>query len=124
MINWEEFNSFYQPLGNELIIEIIDMFLDGDKYQSPLSPSYDEMIIEFKRNVDEKDFQKILLDAHYMRQIFSTFCDMESSQIARNMREMARSEIDTGLTEEFEKVKIAADKLVTELREYSKTLTA
>jgi hypothetical protein len=124
MINWEEFNSFYQPLGNELIIEIIDMFLDGDKYQSPLSPSYDEMIIEFKRNVDEKDFQKILLDAHYMRQIFSNFYDRESSQIARNMREMARSEIDTGLTEEFEKVKIAADILVIELREYRKTLTA
>ncbi len=124
MINWEEFNAVYGVYGNVLVIEIINSILEGDKNENPPVLSCEERMIKLKKNVDQKDFHQILLIAHWMKGNFDIFYDWESSQIARNLREMARNETDTGLEAEFEKLKLVADKLVIELREYRKTLTA
>ena len=124
MINWEEFNSMYQYFGNDLIAQVIDIFVEGDKDDNPPAPSYDERMIHLKRNVDEKDFPELFRNACSMKGTIANFYDRDSYELAYKLHDMGDSRTDTGQTEEYEKFKIAADKLVTELKEYRKTLTA
>jgi hypothetical protein len=123
MINWEEFNSVYQPYGNELIIEIINM-LDGDKAENPPAPSYEERMEMLKRRIDELDFKEIQWNLSSIIGLIRNFYDPVANAASNRLKEMGYSETSVGLSEEFEKFKIAADKLVIELREYRKTLTA
>jgi hypothetical protein len=122
MINWEAFHNGYQYYGNELVVAVIDMFLEGDKDDIPPSPSYDERMIQLKQNVDEKDFPELTRNACRIKGDISCFYDAESIELACKLQDMGETE--TGLTEEFEKFKIVAEKLVIELKEYRKTLTA
>ena len=124
MINWEEFNNMYQYYGNDLVAAVIDMFVEGDKDDIPAAPSYDERMIELKRNVEEKDFLELFSNACRMKGTIANFYDRDTYELAYKLQDMGESSTDTGLTEEFDKFKIAADKLLIELQEYRKTLTA
>jgi hypothetical protein len=124
MIDWEAFHDMYQYFGSDLVAELIDLFVDGNKDENPPAPSYEERMIQLKRNVDENDYPELTWNACRIKGYIYNFYDAEPIDLARKLQDMGETETETGLTEEFEKFKIAADKLVIELREYRKTLTA
>jgi hypothetical protein len=124
MINWEEFNDMYQYFGSDLVAELIDLFVDGNKDEDPPAPSYDERMAMLKRRIDELDFKEIQFNLCIIRGSIRIFCDLAANAASDRLKEMGYSETSVGLIEEFDKFKIAADKLVIELREYRKTLTA
>ncbi|MFZ4545805.1 MAG: hypothetical protein ACOYN4_00140 [Bacteroidales bacterium] len=113
MINWEEFNSFYQYFDNEVIIEIVDLFLE----------EYEGKMETLKKSIDELYFEEIQRNLSSIRGIIRNFYDPVADAASNRLKEMGYSETSVGITEEFEKFKIAADKLVIELQEYRKTLT-
>ena len=124
MINWEDFNKLCQYFDNETVIYLIDFFVEGDKDENPPSPSYDERMATLKRRIDELDFKEIQFNLSSIRGIIRNFYDPVADAASNRLKEMGYSETSVGLTEEYEKFKIAADKLVIELKEYRKTLTA
>ena len=63
MIDWEAFHDMYQYFGSDLVAELIDLFVDGNKDENPPAPSYEERMIQLKRNVDENDWHRTRQEA-------------------------------------------------------------
>ncbi len=114
MINWEEFNSLFQYYGNDIVIEIINMFEE----------EYDERFDALKKSIDKLDFKEIQNNRRHLKGIIGNFYDPVPIAASNRLKEMVYAETAVGLKEEFEKFKTAADSLLFELREYRKTLTA
>jgi hypothetical protein len=114
MINWEEFNNMFQYYGNDIVIEIINMFEE----------EYDERFDALKKSIDKLDFREIQNNRRYIKGLLVNFCDPVPVEASYRLKEIVNAETSVGLTQEFDKLKIAADKLLIELREYRKTLIA
>lgn len=145
MIDWEEFNNAYKYYGNELVIQIIELFENGDKDDN--SPSYNERITSITNAISQKDYLGIKFHAHSLKGVVANFYDPEPKDLAgilewmgtqhvedglskdalemllTSLEEIGVDNTDEGMTVIFELLKIEADKLLIELKQYLKTIS-
>lgn len=114
MINWEDFNTNFQYYENEIVIQIIDMFVQD--HQEDLK------IIE--QNIIEKDFIGLKFNSHHLKGSLANFMDPETTALVQKLEEMAENNTEEGLSNTFAELQTAFITLIQELLIYRKKLTS
>ncbi len=110
MIDWEKFNEIYL-YNSGIACEIIDIWV----------ADYDDRLTELTKNIAERDYKGLDDTAHSFKGTVVNFYDPETEKYSYLLEQMGKRKIpDEGMEETFDKLKIAADKLLIELKEYRK----
>ncbi len=113
MIDREKFESNFVYYGKEVIVQIIDIFLD----------EFDGRMANLSKNVSERDFNNIKFNAHSLKGTIANFMDPESVALARRLEEMAMNMQVEELDEVMSNLLLASGSLVMELLEYRRVLS-
>lgn len=110
MINKVTFSSNYKIFDKEIVREIIDIYLQ----------EYPERIEKLTKNIEEKDLDNLLKNAHSMKGVTANFFDKETEEFARQLEIKAKDKNVEDLDLIFEKLIINSSKLVEELKKLRK----
>ncbi len=75
MIDKKQFLENFQYFDNEVVLEIINIFMD----------EYPERMESLKKNIDEKDFDQIKFNAHSLKGVVANFVAPEVQEIAKQL---------------------------------------
>ncbi len=75
MIDKKQFLENFQYFDNEVILEIINIFID----------EYPERMETLRKNIDEKDFGQIKFNAHSLKGVVANFVAPEVQELARQL---------------------------------------
>jgi HPt (histidine-containing phosphotransfer) domain-containing protein len=106
MINLENFNEAFKYIGNEVVVQIIDMFLEEHKE--------DMMLIE--EGILNNDLSNLKFHAHHLKGSIAIFMDAETTELAGKLEEMAENQSNDELPETFAELQVAVKELVCELQ--------
>lgn len=109
MIDKKQFLENFQYFDNEIVLEIINIFID----------EYPERMESLRKNIAEKDFDQLKFNAHSLKGVVANFVAPEVQELARQLeikganKELANVEVlfnelkeKTGLvTEELKMLK-------------------
>ncbi|MBN1198717.1 MAG: Hpt domain-containing protein [Bacteroidales bacterium] len=110
MIDREKFKENFVYLDKEVVIEIIDIFLD----------EYKERLTNLQMNISAMDWAGLKFNAHSLKGVIANFMDPQTIELSRMLDERAKLQEDNGLQELFSELKTATDSLVTELNDLKK----
>lgn len=105
MINSEHFNEAFKYIGNDVVVQIIDMFIE--EYKDDL------MLIE--ESIINKDFVNLKFHTHHLKGSVAIFMDAETTELAGHLEGMSENNTETGLTETYAELQTAVEALVQEL---------
>ena len=131
MIDWNKFNDYLGSFETSFIIELIDMFIGN----------YPQQIETLRKNVEEKDYPQLDINAHSMKTNCASFGDLESAKYAFNLELMGKNRVfsnselfnsvswthlekygksnaDEGIHEVFAHFNNATENLIRELEQY------
>ncbi len=114
MIDRVKFNENFQYFDNEIIVEIIDIFIS----------EYNERFRTLKKNIDEKDFTQLKFNAHSLKGVIANFMDPVTIEQSRSLDEMAKNGTEAGLTDLFNVLEKSSFSLLQELKVIKKELTS
>jgi HPt (histidine-containing phosphotransfer) domain-containing protein len=84
MINWDKFNECLSYADNEVILQVIEMFIND----------YPEKISNLQSCVEEKNYTGLDAIAHPLKSNCATFGDKESAKFAYNLELMGKKKVD------------------------------
>lgn len=113
MINLENFNENFKYYGNEVVVQIIDMFAED----------YPKDIKMIEQNIANKDFLSLKFNAHHLKGSIANFMDPETTELTRKLEEMGEMKTDEGLIKTFTELQLAVKSLMQELLTYRKNIT-
>ena len=113
MIDRGKFKENFVYLDKEVVIEIIDIFLD----------EYEGRLIKIQNNISVQDFAGLKFDAHSLKGVIANFMDPPTIELSRSLDEKAKHEDSTGLQELFNDLKSATESLVVELHDLKNDFT-
>lgn len=105
MINLENFNENFKYYGNDVVVQIIDMFVED----------HQEDLKMIRQNIENKDFLSLRFNAHHLKGSVANFMDPETTELTRKLEEMGEKRTEDGLTEIFDKLQASARVLLEEL---------
>lgn len=114
MINLENFNENFKYYGNDVVVQIIDMFVED----------HQEDLKMIGQNINNRDFLSLRFNAHHLRGSLANFMDPETTELSRKLEEMGETKNTEGLAETYEKLQAAARDLLKELLSHRKKITA
>lgn len=114
MIDRAKFNENFQYFDNEIIVEIIDIFIS----------EYDERYRNLRKNVDEKDFAQLKFNAHSLKGVIANFMDPVTIEYSRRLDEMTKDKTEAGLAELYAALEKSSAQLLEELHVIRKELTS
>ncbi len=138
MINWEKFNEYLGYFDVSFIVEdLIGTFFNN----------YPGQIANLRKNVIDRDFPQLDINAHTLKTNCATFGDLEAAKYAFNLELMGKNKVDSNAhlvnTEEWRKLEkygknrvddditvvfdqlfAATEKLIAELELYCKRHSA
>jgi HPt (histidine-containing phosphotransfer) domain-containing protein len=97
-----------EMLGEELLIEIIDMFLD----------SYSGSLNNIEDNIKNSDFPSLIFNAHSFKNDLGNFGSQEVIDLAYQLEKKGRDNDTSGLDELFKNIKATIEHLAVELKEF------
>jgi HPt (histidine-containing phosphotransfer) domain-containing protein len=83
MIDWDKFNDRLGCFDEDLILELIEMFITD----------YPERMIALRKSVEDKDFHQLDENAHTLKTNCATFGDNDSARLAYNLEIMGKSQV-------------------------------
>ena len=110
MINKNTFYSNYEIFDKEIVKEIIDIYIQ----------EYPERIENLTKNIEEKDLDMLLKNAHSMKGVTANFFDKETEEWARQIEIKAKDKDPTDLDMLFEKLVFSSLQLVEDLKKLRK----
>ncbi len=113
MIDREKFKENFVYLDNEVVVEIIDIFLG----------EYKERLANLQQNITEQNFTGLKFNAHSLKGVIANFMDPPTIELARSLDEQAKSENMNGLQELFDNLNRETLALVSELTELKNEFT-
>lgn len=113
MIDYKELNESFKYYSTEVVIKIIDLYLD----------SYNERIAMLSKNIADKDLEMVKFNAHKFKSVIGNFRAAEPFSLARELEEKASLGVAEGLTDLMEKLQFSTTELFLELTEYRTKLT-
>jgi HPt (histidine-containing phosphotransfer) domain-containing protein len=112
MIDYIKLEENFRYYSKEVVIKIIDLYLDG----------YNERIETIHRNLKENDLEKLKFNAHSLKGVISTFMDNDAFALAGELEARAINMEIENLEELFVKLQMAAMQLFLELTVYKEKL--
>ncbi|MCX6287273.1 MAG: Hpt domain-containing protein [Bacteroidetes bacterium] len=114
MIDHQKLNQNFQYFDKETIIEIIDIFFS----------EYPERVEKITKNIQEGDFIQLKFNTHSLKGVVANFQDPLTIELSRKFDEMAKNHLSSGLSQVFEELKSASEKLLEELNALKTELAA
>ncbi len=114
MIDLENFNENFKYYGNDVVVQIIDMFVED----------HQEDLKMIGQNITNKDFLSLRFNAHHLKGSIANFMDAEATELTRKLEEMGENKTEEGLSETFTKLQSAAQILLKELLNHRKKITS
>ena len=105
MINLENFNENFKYYGNDVVIQIIDMFIED----------HQEDLKMIGQNINNKDFLSLRFNAHHLKGSVANFMDPVTTELTRRLEEMGDSKTEDGLADIYEELQSAIEILLKEL---------
>lgn len=105
VINKEQFIDSFQYFDKEIVLEIIDIFID----------EYPERIENLEISINNKDFPQLKFHAHSIKGVIANFAAPEAQELARQLENKGSSEDIEGTTELFEELKRMTENMLVEL---------
>jgi len=112
VIDWNEFNENFQYYDENIIREVIDIFIG----------EYDERFSKMQINLDEKDFSALAFNAHSLKSVIANYMAPKPFELTHRLEEMAKNNSKEGIVEVFTELKNSSQELVIELKEYLQKL--
>jgi len=110
MIDKEKFLENFQYFDNEVILDIINIFIN----------EYPERMETLRKNIDDKDYDQLKFNAHSLKGVVANFVAPEVQELARQL-EMKGAEQDlTDVEQLFAELKEKTGILLQELEEIKK----
>jgi HPt (histidine-containing phosphotransfer) domain-containing protein len=106
MINRENFNETFKYISNNVVVQIIDMFIEV----------HDKDLKLIEQCVIHKDFVNLNFHAHHLKGSMANFMDPEATELILKLEEMGLNKSEEGLTETFAELQSAIKALVRELQ--------
>jgi len=75
MIDKKQFLENFQYFDNEVVLEIINIFID----------EYPERMATLRKNIDEEDFDQLKFNAHSLKGVVANFVAPEVQELARQL---------------------------------------
>ncbi len=110
MINMAEFDEWVANVDKEVVVEIIDLFINEYPWQMQ---ALEDAILKL-------NFDKIFLKGLYLKHSVATFRDNEAHSLAYQLEQKGKHENASGLMDDYYKLKHAIEGLVEELTELRK----
>jgi len=110
MIDKEQFIENFKPFDKEVVLEIIDIFIQ----------EYPERMQELEKNIREDDFDSIRFNAHSLKGVVANFIAPEPKDLAKELEERGKNKETEGNLEVFQELKEKTSILVDELNELRK----
>ena len=107
VINKEQFTETFQYFDNEIVVEIVDIFLN----------EYSERIESLAESIKSVDYDDLKFNAHSMKGVVANFVAPSVEQQAKELEMMGSEKNMEGANELFEAFKISSASLVEELKE-------
>jgi len=114
MINWENFNTNFQYFENDIVIQIIDMFVE----------EHQEDLKMIGQNIINRDFIGLKFNAHHLKGSLANFMDPETIELTRRLEEMGENNSEEGLASTFAELQSAFKTLIQELLVHRKKLAS
>ncbi len=107
IINPESFNETFQYFDKEIIVEIIDIFIN----------EYPDRIEHITKSIENKNFMDLKFHAHSMKGVVANFSVPDLQSVARDL-EMAGANADSSNIDSlFEQLKEKSQLLLEDLKE-------
>ncbi len=97
-----------EMLGEDLLTEIIDMFLE----------SYPSSLNNIEDDIKNSDFPSLIFNAHSFKNDLGNFGTSEVIDIAYQLEKKGRDNDPTGLDELYKNIKAVIENLAEELKEF------
>ncbi len=110
MIDKKQFMDNFQYFDNEVILEIINIFID----------EYPERMETLKKNIADKDFDQLKFNAHSLKGVVANFVAPEVQELARQLELKGAHKDLTDAEKIYRELKEKADIVVEELNELKK----
>jgi len=110
VIDWVQFNENFQYYDQEIIKEVIDIFID----------EYDDRIVSLEKNISEKDFTNLAFNAHSLKSVIANYMAPNAYELTRKLEELAKNHSENGIVEIFTELKSETNELLLELKNYLK----
>lgn len=98
LINDQSFNESFSYFDKEIVVEIIDIFLN----------EYEDRLSTIKKSIDDVDFQNLKFHAHSLKGVVANFSAPKVQELAKILENKGADSINENLNEDFEEL----DKLV------------
>ena len=112
VIEWEQFNDNFQYYDKEIIIEVIEIFVN----------EYDDRIKNLQENIDEKDFAKLMFNAHSFKSVIANYMAPKALELTRKLEEAANNNAADSIQQIFNDLKVTSKELLIELKDYLQKL--
>jgi HPt (histidine-containing phosphotransfer) domain-containing protein len=83
MIDWDKFNDRLGCFDEDLILELIDMFVTD----------YPQRMIDLRKSVEDKDYHQLDENAHTLKTNCATFGDNDSARLAYNLELLGKNQV-------------------------------
>ncbi len=114
MIDQEKFKENFVYLDKEVVVEIIDIFLN----------EFDERFSNLLENINNQDFDGLRFNAHSLKGVIANFMDPVTIELSTTLDEKAKNADNTGLEELYTELKKGSESLAEELREIRTEFTS
>ena len=105
MIDKKQFLENFQYFDNEIVVEIINIFID----------EYPNRMETLRKNIDEKDFDQIKFNAHSLKGVVANFVAPEVQELARQLEVKGTNKDMKDVEELFNRLKEKTGQVIEEL---------
>lgn len=107
IINKEKFQENFKYFDKEIIVEIIDMFID----------EFPERMSTIKQNIDESDMSSLKFNAHSIKGVIANFMADIPQSYAKDLEQKAKLNNPTDLIDLYTKLYESTAELIDNLQE-------
>jgi HPt (histidine-containing phosphotransfer) domain-containing protein len=107
MIDREKFIENFKPFDKEIVLEIIDIFLE----------EYDDRMNVIEKNIKENKLEDLRFNAHSFKGVVANFIAEEPKELSKQLEENAKQGISNNNMQLFEELKSATELLIKDLKE-------
>lgn len=107
MINKEKFQENFKYFDKEIIVEIIDLFID----------EFDSRMSTIKNSIDSLDMDSLKFSTHSLKGVIANFVADVPQSHARNLENKAKNNDLSDLDELYQQLYNSTEEMVEELKE-------
>lgn len=107
MIERADFREHFQYFDREVVVEIIDLFLE----------TYQEQLADLKKCIDANEPERVNMHAHSLKGLAGTFVSPDTQSIAATLEVRAKNNETAGMDDLFTRLEISIHAMAGELKE-------